>query len=83
LALARLALGLLAAWVGLSVHHLVDKLYVNNIYIHLGLMLALLHLLRLDNRIGFIFCVGNLIWKFMKGYSFMRAMVADMQSALG
>jgi putative inorganic carbon (hco3(-)) transporter len=45
------ALGLLAAWVGLGVHHLVDKLYVNNIYIHLGLMLALLHLLRLDNSI--------------------------------
>lgn len=41
-----LALGLLAAWAGLSVHHLVDKLYVNNLYIHLGLMLALLHLLQ-------------------------------------
>jgi putative inorganic carbon (hco3(-)) transporter len=44
-----LALGLLAAWVGLSVHHLVDKLYVNNLYIHLGLMLALLHLLHKNN----------------------------------
>lgn len=36
--------GLLAAWVALAVHHLVDKLYVNNIYIHLGAMLGLLQL---------------------------------------
>jgi O-antigen ligase len=40
-----IALGLLAAWTALTVHHLVDKLYVNNIYIHLGVMLALLQLL--------------------------------------
>ena len=40
-----IALGLLAAWTDLSIHHLVDKLYVNNIYIHLGVMLALLQLL--------------------------------------
>jgi O-antigen ligase len=40
-----IALGLLAAWTTLTVHHLVDKLYVNNIYIHLGAMLALLQLL--------------------------------------
>ena len=39
------ALGLLATWVGLAVHHLVDKLYVNNLYIHLGTMWALLHLI--------------------------------------
>lgn len=39
------ALGLLAAWVALATHHLVDKLYVNNIYIHLGVMLGLLQLL--------------------------------------
>jgi putative inorganic carbon (hco3(-)) transporter len=45
-----IALGLLAAWVYLSVHHLVDKLYVNNIYIHLGVMLALLQLLILEAR---------------------------------
>lgn len=37
-------LGLLAAWVAISVHHLVDKLYVNNIYIHLGVMFGLLQL---------------------------------------
>lgn len=40
-----LALGLLAAWTAVTVHHLVDKLYVNNIYIHLGVMFALLQLL--------------------------------------
>jgi len=40
-----LAIGLLAAWAALAVHHLVDKLYVNNIYVHLGAMLAILQLL--------------------------------------
>ena len=40
-------LGLLAVWVSLTVHHLVDKLYVNNIYIHLGVMLGLLQLLEM------------------------------------
>lgn len=39
------ALGLLAAWTALSVHHFVDKLYVNNIYIHLGVMFGVLQLL--------------------------------------
>jgi O-antigen ligase len=39
------AVGLLAAWAALAVHHLVDKLYVNNIYIHLGVMFGLLQLL--------------------------------------
>ena len=39
------AVGLLAAWAALAIHHLVDKLYVNNIYVHLGAMLALLQLL--------------------------------------
>jgi O-antigen ligase len=45
-----IVLGLLAAWASLSVHHLVDKLYVNNIYIHLGVMLGLLQLL--DQKTG-------------------------------
>lgn len=40
-----LLIGLLAAWVALTTHHLVDKLYVNNIYIHLGAMLALQQLI--------------------------------------
>ncbi len=37
-----LALGLLAAWVGLAVHHALDNLYVNNLYLHLGAWLGLL-----------------------------------------
>jgi O-antigen ligase len=36
-----LALGLLAAWTALSVHHLFDKLYVNNLYLYYGAMLGL------------------------------------------
>jgi len=40
-------IGLLASWTALTVHHLVDKLYVNNIYIHLGVMLGLLQLFEL------------------------------------
>jgi O-antigen ligase len=40
-----IVLGLTSSWIALSVHHLVDKLYVNNVYIHLGVMLALLPLL--------------------------------------
>ncbi len=51
-----IAVGLLAAWVALSVHHLVDKLYVNNIYVHLGAMFGLLQLLMWpgfrDNFVG-------------------------------
>ena len=40
-----IALGLMGVWVHLAVHHLVDKLYVNNIYLHLGALLGLLLLL--------------------------------------
>jgi len=36
-----LVLGLLAAWIALSVHHLFDKLYVNNLYLFFGVMLGL------------------------------------------
>ncbi len=42
------ALGLLAAWTALSVHHLLDKLYVNNIYIHLGALAGLLSVLTIE-----------------------------------
>ncbi|MAT96562.1 MAG: hypothetical protein CL608_05410 [Anaerolineaceae bacterium] len=42
------ALGLLGVWVALTTHHLVDKLYVNNIYIQLGALFGLLQLL--DNK---------------------------------
>jgi O-antigen ligase len=37
--------GLLGVWVHLSVHHLVDKLYVNNLFLHIGVMLGLLAVL--------------------------------------
>lgn len=40
-----IAIGLMAAWAAFSVHHLVDKLYVNNIYFQLGVMFGLLYLL--------------------------------------
>lgn len=45
-----IALGLLAAWTAVTVHHLVDKLYVNNLYLHLGVMLGLLQLLDHMNK---------------------------------
>ena len=44
------ALALIAMWTALTVHHLVDKLYVNNIYIHLGVLLGLLQLIDLHTR---------------------------------
>ncbi|MCB0032481.1 MAG: O-antigen ligase family protein [Anaerolineales bacterium] len=40
-----IALGLLGSWTALTVHQLVDKLYVNNIYVHIGAMLGLQQLL--------------------------------------
>lgn len=36
-----LAIGLTGAWAHLTVHNLVDNLLVNNVHIHIGLMLAL------------------------------------------
>lgn len=47
------ALGLLSAWVALSVHHLLDKLYVNNLYLYLGAMLGVLQVLyaRSSNKV--------------------------------
>jgi len=40
--LRGLAIGLLGAWTHLSVHHLLDNLYVNNVHLHIGVMLSLL-----------------------------------------
>ena len=40
-----IALGLLGVWAAITVHHLVDKLYVNNIYVHLGVMFGLLQII--------------------------------------
>jgi O-antigen ligase len=37
-----LALGLLGAWVHLSVHHLFDHLYVDNVHLNIGAMIGLL-----------------------------------------
>ena len=35
------AIGLLGAWTHMVVHNLVDNIMVNNVHIHLGVMLAL------------------------------------------
>lgn len=39
------SVGLLGAWFHLTIHSLVDKLYVNNLFLHLGCMLGLLAVL--------------------------------------
>jgi O-antigen ligase len=40
-----LLLGLLGAWVHLSVHHLFDNLYVDNVHLNIGAMIGLLAVL--------------------------------------
>ena len=40
-----LSIGLLGTWVYLSTHSLTDNLYVNNIFIHIGIMIGLLAVL--------------------------------------
>lgn len=45
-----LALGLLGAWVHLSVHHVFDNLYVNNAHVNLGAMIGLLSVLYATHR---------------------------------
>ena len=37
-----IAVGLLGAWTHLTVHHFLDNLYVNNVHLHIGVMLGLL-----------------------------------------
>ncbi len=44
-----LAIGLLGAWTHLSVHHLLDNLYVNNVHLHIGVLLGLLAFLVQNN----------------------------------
>ena len=39
------ALGLIGTWVHLSIHHLVDKLYVANLHLHIGALLGVLSVL--------------------------------------
>ena len=49
--LARgIALGLLGAWAHLAVHSVFDKLYVNNLFLHIGAMLGLIGVLLLPGR---------------------------------
>jgi O-antigen ligase len=45
-----IALGLLGTWTHLAVHSIFDKLYVNNLYLHLGVMLGLIALLRISRK---------------------------------
>ena len=45
-----LALGLLGAWVHLSVHHLFDNLYVDNVHLNVGAMIGLLSALAVAPR---------------------------------
>jgi len=40
-----IAIGLLGSWTYLSVHSLTDNLYVNNLFLHLGVMFGLLAVL--------------------------------------
>lgn len=40
--LRGLTLGLLGTWTHLAIHSIVDKLYVNNLFLHIGVMLGLL-----------------------------------------
>jgi putative inorganic carbon (HCO3(-)) transporter len=48
--LARgIALGLLGAWAYLAVHSVFDKLYVNNLFLHIGAMLGLIGVLLLPD----------------------------------
>ncbi len=37
-----IAIGLLGTWTHLSVHHFLDNLYVNNVHLHVGVLLGLL-----------------------------------------
>ncbi len=40
--LRGIAIGLLGTWTHLSVHHVFDNLYVNNVHLHVGVLLGLL-----------------------------------------
>jgi len=44
-----LAIGLLGVWTHLSVHHFLDNLYVNNVHLHIGVLLGLLAFLVQNN----------------------------------
>ena len=40
--LRGVAIGLLGTWTHLSVHHVFDNLYVNNVHLHVGVWLGIL-----------------------------------------
>jgi hypothetical protein len=44
------ALGLMGVWTHLTIHSLVDKLYVSNIFLHIGVMLGVLAVLQVRAR---------------------------------
>lgn len=54
-----LAIGLLGTWTYMSIHSLLDNLYVNNLFLHLGVLLSLLVILH--NQVANTTKV-NLIW---------------------
>lgn len=45
-----LAIGLLGSWTYLSIHSLTDNLYVNNLFLHLGVLLGLANVLYLQQN---------------------------------
>lgn len=46
------SIGLTGAWTYLTAHNLLDKLYVNNLFLHIGCMLGLLAILMTEERSG-------------------------------
>ncbi len=47
-----IVIGLLGTWIYLSVHSLTDNLYVNNLFLHLGVMLGLIAVLYRQKNTG-------------------------------
>ncbi len=45
-----IVLGLMGVWTHMLVHSLVDKLYVNNIFLHIGVMLGLLAIMQIRTQ---------------------------------
>lgn len=47
-----IALGLMGVWIHIAIHSLVDKLYVNNIFLHIGVMFGVLGILHQHIRMN-------------------------------
>ena len=45
-----MAIGLLGCWTYLAVHSIFDNLYVNNLFLHLGVLLGMLSILHMQVR---------------------------------